>query len=90
MIFEEMHHIYYKELLQKKLWEYLLSLSGFQIEPDIDGNMASTLFYVQFGVEWIEPTPGNPTLPIPTIPDVVEWTSDVNKVYILLKITYLI
>ena len=27
------------------------ALSGFQIEPDIDGNLASTLFYVQFGVE---------------------------------------
>lgn len=61
------------------------ALSGFQIEPDIDGNLASTLFYVQFGVEWIEPTPGNPTLPVPTIPDVVGVTSDVNKVYILLK-----
>jgi len=61
------------------------ALSGFQIEPGVDGNLASTLFYVQFGVEWIEPTPGNPTLPVPLIPDVIGVTSDVNKVYILLK-----
>lgn len=61
------------------------ALSGFQIEPDIDGNLASTVYYVQFGAEWVEPTPGNPTLPVPTVADVIGVASDVNKMYIILK-----
>lgn len=77
-------------LLQRTSTEEIMristeALSGFPIEPDINGNMASTMYYVQFGVEWIEPNPGNPTLPVPTIEDVIGVTSDVNKVYILLK-----
>lgn len=61
------------------------ALSGYSIEPDSNGNMASTMYYVQFGVEWIEPNPGAPTLPIPTTPDVIGVASDVNKVYAILK-----
>ena len=56
------------------------ALSGLTIDTG-----ASTMYYVQFGVEWIEPTPLTPTIPTPTISDVIGVASDVNKVYILLK-----
>ena len=61
------------------------ALSGLSLEPDHNGNMASTMYYVQFGAEWIEPNPSSPTLPIPTVPDIIGTASDVNKVYALLK-----
>jgi hypothetical protein len=56
------------------------ALSGLTI-----ANGASTMYYVQFGVEWIDPSPSTPTLPIPTLEDVIGVASDVNNVYVLLK-----
>jgi len=61
------------------------ALSGLSLTPDQFGNSASTIYYVQFGAEWVEPNPESPTLPIPTIPDVIGVASDINKVYSILK-----